>query len=86
MGLGQHAVAVAHQFLDAVVAERDAEVLVATSSSWCASSTTSVGQAGITSPNEPCRTAASAHSRWWFTMTTSDSAARWRISVTKQSL
>ena len=40
----------------------------------------------MTSPNALCRTEASAHSRWWFTITTSDSAARCRIFVTKQSL
>jgi hypothetical protein len=30
-------------------------------------------------------TARSAHSRWWFTTTTSASSARWRIFVTKQA-
>ena len=58
---------------------------VAMSSSWCASSTTAWLQAGITSPYALCRTAASAHSRWWLTITMSDAAARWRMRVTKQS-
>ena len=58
---------------------------VATSSSWCASSMTATSHAGMTSPYAPCRTAASAQSRWWLTITMSDSAARCRMVVTKHS-
>ena len=81
------AVAVAHQVVDPVVAERDAEVLgghvlelvgLVHDQRRCTSG----------SPRRTSRAAptASAHSRWWLTITTSDSAARWRISVTKHSV
>ncbi len=46
---------------------------------------TAYAHSGMTSPCDPWRTAASAQSRWWFTMTTSAAAARSRMRVTKHS-